>query len=257
MCSACIQLFLSTEKVLEEGGDSIAPPARPQPTRRMSLLPDKPANLKGFSRVRRGTKQDNRPLDNATESEDGVDEPPHDDTHDDAADKSPNAADDNAAANSDDDPANNVEEGAEADDEDDADPNDGVADEDDDGRADDDQAEAILEDDTDAFAGARTPSPDLQGASRTTGGVFRGRAVGNVLNVADAVMMSTAEDPGPAITGRVLIYENKTDNEPAFTMKHIVTSDLRPILTRLAEKHPPIRSESLLHVAVSITLTIA
>ena len=204
----------------------------------MSLLPDKPSNLKGSSRVRRGTNQANGPLDNATESED-------------AADKSRDAADDDAAhdddlANSDDDSPKNFEEGAEADDEEDANPNDGLDDQDDDeGKAKDNRAEAFAEDDTDhnTFACSRTPSPDLQGASRTTGGVLRGRAAGNVLNIADTASIFTATDHGQAITGRVLVYENKTDNEPAFTMKHLVTSDLRPILTRLAEKHPPIRSK--------------
>ena len=92
------------------------------------------------------------------------------------------------------------------------------------------------------------PSPDLQGASCTSGGILCGRAVGNVFNFADAEE-SAADQLQHAIMGRVLVYDSKSaDATPAFTIKHRVTPHLNPVLTELGRKHSPIRSESYSHL---------
>ena len=49
-------LVCSTERILEDSGDSVAPPARPRPKARVSLLPVKPV-LANFARVRRSADE--------------------------------------------------------------------------------------------------------------------------------------------------------------------------------------------------------
>jgi hypothetical protein len=89
---------------------------------------------------------------------------------------------------------------------------------------------------------------DLQGASRMTGGVLRGRAHGNVFNFADAdaqVEPATQD----SIMGKVHVY--KTHDEPSaskpyMTMKQEVTGNLGPVLTNLASLYSPVKSEHLI-----------
>ena len=50
-------------------------------------------------------------------------------------------------------------------------------------------------------------SPPMYGASRTTGGIFRGRAVGNAPNAAD---YSNHDNVGP-VPGQILLYVSQDD----------------------------------------------
>ncbi|TDL17111.1 hypothetical protein BD410DRAFT_843913 [Rickenella mellea] len=80
-------------------------------------------------------------------------------------------------------------------------------------------------------------SSDLQGASRVEGGFSRGRALGNVMNLADMRDNSESFDVKPDIMGKVLIYDVRDINVAPYTMvKTTVTSTFRPILERIGEK---------------------
>ena len=94
---------------------------------------------------------------------------------------------------------------------------------------------------------SRSLTPDLQGASRTTGGILRGHARGNTFNIADADE-TAAHRLQPEYYGRVLVYESKAaDAKPVFTIKHHVTPHLKPVLIELGRKHSPIRSKFICH----------
>jgi hypothetical protein len=82
-----------------------------------------------------------------------------------------------------------------------------------------------------------------------TGGILRGRALGNTVNVAD--LQDGFEDLLHPISGRVLLFHSN-DNpanlsiqnmKPTTYIKHSVTSSIRPVLSKVAEKYSPIRSE--------------
>ena len=89
---------------------------------------------------------------------------------------------------------------------------------------------------------------ELQGASRTTGGIFRGRAYGNNPNMADLI---DQDDSLIRIIGKIYIYI--TSNDPVtpditamkhrFVIKHSVTSSLAEILTEIGDRHSPVRSK--------------
>jgi hypothetical protein len=92
--------------------------------------------------------------------------------------------------------------------------------------------------------------PRLYGSSRTTGGLFRGHALGNTLNTAD---FNDLEDVFHPVLGRVLVYSSKEDPanlsiqnmKPSAFIKHNVTPSIKPVLTKVAEKFSPIKSELL------------
>jgi hypothetical protein len=88
---------------------------------------------------------------------------------------------------------------------------------------------------------------DLQGASHTTGGIFRGRAMGNVYNIGDTwEAADTAVASGP-VMGRVLLYNSHDiDAKPVISIMHAVTPILKPVLRKLADRYSPIRSEFVL-----------
>jgi hypothetical protein len=87
------------------------------------------------------------------------------------------------------------------------------------------------------------PTFDLQGSSCISGGILRGRALGNVFNNADADLSS-----GYAFehrTGRVQIYTAQADPtivKPDMELKHEVTPRLAKVLQVLARKYSPVRS---------------
>ena len=87
-----------------------------------------------------------------------------------------------------------------------------------------------------------TPSPKPQGASRTEGGIFRGCAMGNVFNFGDADEHPMPDQTRSKIMGCVLVYDDRSSDDPWFTMKHEVTPNLKDVLTHLSEKHSPIQS---------------
>ena len=81
----------------------------------------------------------------------------------------------------------------------------------------------------------------LQGASRTTGGVLRGRALGNVFNYADD---DKVVDKVPR-KGKVHVYMSQRDptvNKPDMTLTAEVTPMLNPVLKSLARSYSPLRS---------------
>ena len=86
-----------------------------------------------------------------------------------------------------------------------------------------------------------SPSPALQGASRTEGGWFRGRATGNAFKFGDTTVL----DPSCPLMGRVVLYDSQAANAvPVFAVKQPVAPDLKSVLSSLASKFSPIRSES-------------
>lgn len=88
-----------------------------------------------------------------------------------------------------------------------------------------------------------SPARGLRGASRTSGGIIRGRALGNVFNFADADSSLGSESR----IGRVNVYLDNVDPgtvKPKMVLKTEVTPRLKPVLKNLARRYSPIRSES-------------
>jgi hypothetical protein len=91
--------------------------------------------------------------------------------------------------------------------------------------------------------------PRPYGSSRMTGGVLRGRALGNFLNAAD--LQHASEDVLHPIPGKVLVFVSGEDPanltienmKPTTFIKHSVTSSIQPVLTKIADKYSPIRSK--------------
>jgi hypothetical protein len=90
--------------------------------------------------------------------------------------------------------------------------------------------------------------PPAHGSSRMTGGIFRGHAFGNTLNAADFDDVLDVLHPIP---GKVLVYSSNQDPanltvqdmKPTMFVRHDVTSSIRPVLAKVAEKYSPIQSE--------------
>jgi hypothetical protein len=109
---------------------------------------------------------------------------------------------------------------------------------------------------------------DRQGASRTTGAIFRGRAIGNNFNMADAGMCCSilkfsqvfifflssldemnedSEKIHQIPSGKVLLYTSRDDNaRPVMSMKHKTIEQLPTILKEVAQKFSPIRSKYMI-----------
>jgi len=86
---------------------------------------------------------------------------------------------------------------------------------------------------------------ELQGASRTTGGIFRGRAHGNNLNQAD---FAKEEDSSIPIVGKVYLYITSQDPSQWIlekmnrqVIKHAVTNSLVGVLEEIGDRHSPVR----------------
>ena len=89
---------------------------------------------------------------------------------------------------------------------------------------------------------ASPPRHALQGASRMTGGVLRGRAYGNVFNHADG----EDETYAAPCKGKVLIYQSPRDpknNKPDTSITSEVTPQLKPVLKKLARRFSPVSSK--------------
>jgi hypothetical protein len=78
---------------------------------------------------------------------------------------------------------------------------------------------------------------DLQGSSRITGGIFRGKAVGNMPAFVD--FESTSLDPVEQDKGRVLLYVG--DGTTPFSVQHPIGSSLPSVLQGLAKVYSPIK----------------
>ena len=90
---------------------------------------------------------------------------------------------------------------------------------------------------------------ELQGASRTTGGIFRGRAYGNNPNLAD---FAEEEDSFIPVIGKVHLYLSAEDSTrwnlatlPCQSFKHQVTNSLAGVLGEIGDRHSPVRHEIL------------
>ena len=112
--------------------------------------------------------------------------------------------------------------------------------------------------------GVSSSESDRRGASRTTGGLFRGNATGNVLNWGDASMcfymlffsavyffpsddMDVDTQNDQQSVGKVLLYTSQERNDnPAMTMKLQTTTELPSVLDKLAQKFSPIRSKYII-----------
>ena len=87
---------------------------------------------------------------------------------------------------------------------------------------------------------------ELQGASRTTGGIFRGRAYGNNPNIAD---LADEDDNLIPIIGKIYLY--LTGDDPttwdlttlkrSIVLRHPITSSLAMILQEIGDRHSPVR----------------
>ena len=86
--------------------------------------------------------------------------------------------------------------------------------------------------------------PQLQGASRITGGIFRGKAHGNVFNIGD--MGDVMDDQLGAAIGKVMIFRPGQDpatHKPQMLLKARVTGTLGPVLNDMAARFSPIKSK--------------
>ena len=95
-----------------------------------------------------------------------------------------------------------------------------------------------------------SPRHNLQGSSRTTGGIIRGRALGNAYNHADTSDLRLELDLSLAIPGKVYLYDVIADSssfdlatvKPSRILKIDASPTLAPVLTKLARKYSPVRS---------------
>ncbi|KAF8231621.1 hypothetical protein L208DRAFT_996232, partial [Tricholoma matsutake] len=93
-----------------------------------------------------------------------------------------------------------------------------------------------------------SPSLNLQGASRTTGGFTCGHALGNTFNIADAPDYEMDLDLTLSIPGKVYIYESCSDLtnldpnmvKPQCIVKTDVSQTIAPVLAHVAHKYSPI-----------------
>jgi hypothetical protein len=96
--------------------------------------------------------------------------------------------------------------------------------------------------------------PPAEGASCTTGGILRGRAVGNVLNHADAPDM-VADQFAPA-KGVVRLYSDLAQHpaqvRPTMTLKSSAAPTLAPILKKLARSYSPVQSKCQIMLLIDL-----
>ncbi|RDB28249.1 hypothetical protein Hypma_001559 [Hypsizygus marmoreus] len=87
-----------------------------------------------------------------------------------------------------------------------------------------------------------SPEIELLGSSKVTGGIIRGRAIGNVFNMADKADMSIDPSAQRPLRGIVKAFNSRdTDAKAMATSRHDLGSDLGPILRKLAVDLSPIR----------------
>jgi hypothetical protein len=110
------------------------------------------------------------------------------------------------------------------------------------------------ENDMEGIEGVEDGDVPLEGSSRVTGGVLRGRAVGNVFNLADSDMLVDRVVP---VKGIVRVYSNRSHHplyhKPTMTMTTETKPSLGPVLQRLAKKYSPVTSKCL-HACLCPTL---
>lgn len=86
--------------------------------------------------------------------------------------------------------------------------------------------------------------PALEGSSRTTGGILRGNALGNVFNLGDTEDLTL-----PTVSGKGIIrvhdalVKDPGDTAPRMVFKIAVCPTLGPVLTSLGKRAPYIEGE--------------
>ncbi len=94
----------------------------------------------------------------------------------------------------------------------------------------------------DSHMGSPTP---LHGASTTTKGILRGRAQGNIFNMADA---EKPVDTGiGGLFGKINVYNAGDDPstvKPQMVIKTEVDNHVAPVLTEVGELHTPPKSKN-------------
>jgi hypothetical protein len=88
-----------------------------------------------------------------------------------------------------------------------------------------------------------SPIP-LHGSSSTTEGILRGKAEGNVFNLADAE--KTKETGIGPLVGKVKVFqlgESPSSTKPQMVIKVEVNQTMAPVLTDLGDRYSPIKSE--------------
>jgi len=84
---------------------------------------------------------------------------------------------------------------------------------------------------------------NLQGASRTTGGILCGRAQGNVFNNADTeLVLDYGIEPRIGWVQVYTAYADPTMVKPDMELKHEVTPKLMKVLKVLSRKYSPVWS---------------
>jgi hypothetical protein len=89
---------------------------------------------------------------------------------------------------------------------------------------------------------------ELEGASRTHGGIFRGRAYGNQLNMGD---INTTTDTLIPYPSKIHLYVSSSTNPADWSLesmsrqvlRHPVTTSLRVVLKYISDRHSPVRSK--------------
>jgi hypothetical protein len=112
-------------------------------------------------------------------------------------------------------------------------------------------------------------SPDttkhLQGASRTSGGVSRGRALGNIFNFADVKEVLTQHpNHGTVSKGRVYVYLSSSNPtslnpetmNPMATVKVTTSPTIAPILQQVTRRFSPVRSKYTSFIMLEYYLAI-
>lgn len=86
---------------------------------------------------------------------------------------------------------------------------------------------------------------NLQGASRTTGGIFRGKAHGNMFNIGDAKEVFEVDRPK---VGKLKVFkagQDPSSNKPHMTLNVKVGANLAPVLNELAIHFSPVKSKQV------------
>ena len=100
-----------------------------------------------------------------------------------------------------------------------------------------------------------SPSRNLQGASRITGGIIRGHAHENVFNFADSHDLEV--NAAASVMGKVLLYDSCVDpatTKPKSAFKLRITTSLGVVLSKLAEKDSPVRRKLLIYYCLEYVL---
>ena len=109
---------------------------------------------------------------------------------------------------------------------------------------------AVIIGDGDISMHSPNSPPKLHGASRTSGGVFRGQAVGNSLNAADFSNLGNDDYIGP-VQGQINIYlcqDNPAQISPEIltaysriSYDYALKTPIAPVLEKIARRYSPVR----------------